>query len=129
MDKTFRSLIIISVLIYIIFYILPSVDFLWLSQDELDLLKHRGEKALLPLPMFVINTLYSLWLFNSIGLFFYFPLSRKIFVILLILSIVLLPFSGYVAYSPLEKLLTTITNTIEGALLIIMYFTSLRGKF
>ena len=129
MNKAFRILIIIAALIYVVFYSLPYFDFMWLSKETLEFLSLRGNNSFITLPYSVVNLLYGLWLINSIGLYFYLPISRKVFIILLALSLILLPFVGYVAFSPFEALLITISNTIEGALLILMYFTSVKAKF
>ena len=129
MDKTFRVLIIIAAVVYVVFYSLPYFNFMWLNQETLEFLSKNGSNSIITLPYTLVNILYALWLINSIGLYFYYPISRKAFVVLLVLSLLLIPFVGNIAFSPVEALLITVTNTIEGALLILMYFTSVKVKF
>ena len=129
MDKYFRILIIVAASIYVVFYSLPYFNFMWLNQESLEFLSKSGNNSILTMPYALVNALYALWLINSVGLYFYYPISRKVFIILLVISLTLIPFVGNVAFSPIEALLITTTNTIEGALLILMYFTSVKVKF
>lgn len=129
MDKIFRTLVVVSTLLYIAYYFIPYLDHLWLPEDEYRFLTYNGAKSIIEFPNIVFHIIFIAWLITSVGLFLYFNIARKTFVALIIFSILQTPLIGYAAYSPVESLLIYVSNTIDGALLAIMFFTSVNLKF
>ena len=108
---------------------MPYIDYLWLKDDEIIFLSSNGAKALVVLPDLILYTLLALWVITALGLYFYNPIAKKVFLGLVIFSTLLNLFSGYMALSPIEVFLLDTSNMIDGALLVFIYFTSISIKF
>ena len=81
MDKIFRWIIVISTLLFIIAWLLPYYDYLWLSDEQLDLLSYDGSGSSIPSSPLIYWGWFFTWLTISVCLFFFVPIARKVFVI------------------------------------------------
>tara|TARA_B110000967_G_scaffold200584_1_gene236610 strand:+ start:70 stop:435 length:366 start_codon:yes stop_codon:yes gene_type:complete len=113
----------------IIFWSLPSIDFLWLTEDEMLLLDQGGLGANLPYSELWYCASLVIWLVLSVGLYFYNKLARVGFVLMYALSFVLVFFNGVQVLTPLEGALSTLIGLQDGAILAVAYLTGLGAKF
>jgi len=65
----------------------------------------------------------------SIGLIFFQPWSKQLFLGLTLLSIAITLFSGISVYEPINGLLGYIMTLIDGSILTMIYFTSVSKEF
>ena len=129
MDKLFRTLIITSVVLYLAFHTMPYLDYTSLTENELDLLSWGGYNSTIPGEPYTSYAIAIIWLCISISLFFYINIARLLFAIMLIFTAILSPFTGYAVYTAIGNTIVSILEMIDGALLIMMYFTSVSTKF
>lgn len=129
MENIFRIIIASSTILFIILCFLPYFDYFWLSDEELQILSYDGWGSELPNNLFFIWGLFLTWISISIGLFFFVPIARTAFLILLVFSVILTFFWGIRIHTPLSVLLSGIISMSDGAILIMLYFTSVSSKF
>jgi len=129
MNNIFRSLLVISGVLYVAFYFMPQFDYLWLDAESIMFLSNNGANAILALPAMAWDVIFLLWLLCIGGMYFYVNMARRVFAMLLVVSIALTPFNGYVAYSPIEYSLVAALDIIDGALVVIAFFTSVSQEF
>ena len=108
---------------------MPYYDYLWLSQYEIDFLSNNGAQAVVVIPDIAYHFLMLSWVASSIGMFFYINLARKAFALILIFTVLLSPFLGWLVFSPIESTIVSILNIIDGALIVMAYFTSISLNF
>jgi hypothetical protein len=129
MEKLFRILVIASISLYLVEVILPFVDYLWLTQEELDLMSWTGYGGAIKSSYTLYWVMSGVWVGLFVGLFFFISVARKLFIAYLILILVLTPFFGYSVQAPFAGALNTITNILDGAIIAIAYLTSVDKLF
>jgi len=108
---------------------MPYYDYLWLSQYEIDFLSNNGAEAVVVMPEIVWHLFMLSWVASSIGLFFFINFARKAFIALVIFTALLNPFLGWQVFSPFDAAVVSILNMIDGALIVMAYFTSISVNF
>ena len=86
----FRVLLFVPMVLLLMYALLPAVEHLWLSCDELSLLEANGFKAILPVKALGFSIYMVVWLLISAGLFFYIRIARHVYAIFIFISVVLL---------------------------------------
>ena len=129
MDKLFRGLLIISVVLYSSYYVMPYFYHHWLSEEQLAYISYSGQFSIIQIPIFVSHAIFIGWLLSSIGMFFYNNFARNLFIFLAIVTLVIIPFTGYTSMTALETALFGFLNILDGALIVIALFTSVSIKF
>ena len=128
----FRSLILISLISYVIYWTLPFYDYQWMNDIELDALNYHGYNSIIPSSN-IINmipwTIFVLWIISYIGIFLYINMFRHLFFILFIMDIMLVPFWGLGVFPSSSLFFINITISTTGALLIMLYCTTVGDKF
>ena len=129
MNIIFRMIIVISIIIFCLEWILPFFDYLWLEQADLDLLNWSGHKSMITISPLIYWSMFAIWIFLSVGLFFYYKLARTLFVTYMIVSFLLIPVFGYSVQTPLYIFLNSAVNMLDGALIAIAFLTDIDSKF
>ncbi len=129
MESIFRILVVGGALLAVIFWSMPFIDYMWYSNEELQILDLGGFGSKLPESQIYYWGTLVLWLAISVGLFFYKKIARTAFVVCLIFFSVVGLFGGILILSPIEAALSQIITLSDGALLVIMYLTSMNAKF
>ncbi len=129
MESIYRILVVGGALLAIVFWSMPFIDYMWYSNEELQILDLGGFGSKLPASQIYYWGTLILWLAISVGLFFYNKIARTAFVVSLIYFLVVGLFDGILVLSPIEAALSQIITLSDGALLVIMYLTSINAKF
>jgi hypothetical protein len=129
MIKFYRALVIISTMSYLLFVGVGYVDSSFLSKDELDLLSWGGYGAIIQMPLFLHWFLVGIWVPLAIGMCLFKPLARKIYLWLAITFILANPFFGFVVSTGYESMLYQLAIFLDGAVLVMAYFTSISSEF
>lgn len=124
----FRCLVLVSTVLFIFFWMLPYLG-LNFTEDEKNILSWYGYGSYIPDSKVINWGLFSAWLVLSVGIFFYNRLARSCFLWLLIFTCISCLFWGFKIYTPLETMLSTLISIFDGAMLSLMYLTSLNEKF
>jgi len=129
MINIFRALIIISTLSYAAFACVGFVDTPYLSEKELDILSWSGHEAFIELPLIINWAIIIVWLPLAIGMYYFNPLSRLLYLSLSIISTITYPLFGIVVATGYEFMFLQITTVLDGAILVMAYFTSISENF
>lgn len=129
MEKLFRYLVVISTVFFIVYFLLPFFDHLWLSDDGRTLKNFDGYKSSIPSHLIIYWGIFSVWLVISIGLFFFVPVSRTAFLVMTVFGLLMSIFSGYRIQTPYEIVLNNTIALFDGAIISIAYLTSVSNRF
>ncbi|MCW8826205.1 MAG: hypothetical protein OQK78_07250, partial [Gammaproteobacteria bacterium] len=124
MEKLFRYIVVISTVLFVFLHILPFIDHMWLTEKELDLAAYDAWGANLPTNIYFYWGNLSVWVTIFIGLFFYIPVSRTAFVIMLVLTSIASFFYGFSVLPAISATVGNIVTMTDGALLVMLYLTS-----
>lgn len=138
-DTLYRTLIVASLVltpIYII-YVYWETSFLpdhWQSTMEM-----HGDSAILLTDQFFINNpnlsivffvlLLLCWSILLMCMFFYVRYSREVFLAVLIIATLLLPFYGLNVISPIEMFLSYLEPIMDGMIITLAYFSPIKDRF
>jgi hypothetical protein len=129
MVRLFRALVLISTVLFVVIGIMPFLNHLWLTPDQLHVLSYDGAGSLIPAhPMLYWGQLV-LWTAISIGLFFFLSVARTAFLVLNVITIVATFFWGFRIIPPEAAGLGGIVQMADGAILMMAYFTSVAERF
>jgi len=129
MESIFRFLVVASALLSMAFWSIPYIDYLWLTYEQMQILDLGGFGAIIPTYGITYWGTLVTWLAISAGLFFYVNAARTAFVVFMIINVALGLFYGISIMSPLEILIGSIIAMVDGAIITMMYLTSISGKF
>ena len=129
MIKLYRTLIIVSTISYLIFAGVGYVDSRFLTKDELDLLSWASYGAIIKFPPLLHWGLVFSWVPLAIGMYFFKPIARKIYLWLSIIFILANPFVGFAVFTGYEMMLYQATTFLDGAILALAYFSSIANEF
>jgi len=129
MESIFRILVAGGALLAIVFWSIPYFDYMWLSNEEMHILDLGGFGSKLPASDIYYWGTLILWLIISVGLFFYVNIARVAFVVCSVLFTVIGLFDGILILTAFEATLSTIITMSDGAIVAIMYLTSISAKF
>jgi len=125
----FRILIALPGLLMLLYYFLPSVEHLWLSCDELNLLEADGFNSWIP-DNYIFFIIYMVtWLIVSVGLFLFISWFRIIYIVFVLVSMVLILFLGNRISAPVETVVMFLVVLSVGGTLGLMYSSSTRDLF
>ena len=129
MERLFRYIVAISTVSFLVLWLIPYFDYLWLSQEELRLVSVDTYGSYIPNHPLIYWGLFVIWLALSLGLFFYVRAARIGFFIMIIIAVLASFFWGFRVYLPIEVVLSMIVTLSDGAILVMAYLTSVSRKF
>jgi hypothetical protein len=129
MINLFRVLVVISYVSYVLFFWLPDFDYYIHDQDTIEILGLSGFGALLPLNALCGYLFFAGYTVILLGLLFFKSWARPAFIIITICSMVSTTIQGVQILPALESTLAYISNLVDGATMVIMYFTSVSSRF
>jgi hypothetical protein len=129
MKSLFRYIVAISTALFVVLWLLPFFDYMWLSPDELDLAAAAGFGSYIPSHIAIYWSLFIAWLIISIGLFFFSRIARTSFVILLVATTIAGFFSGFSVLTPLSAGISGIVILSDGVIITMAYLTSVSKYF
>ena len=125
----FRSLLLAPILLFFIYYLLPSVEYLWLSCDELSLLEADGYNAIIPKSTVVFMIYMVVWLLISMAMFIFIKIARIVYAAFVFISLILLTLLGNRVSAPVENIVMFLITLSVGGVLALMYSESTRALF
>ncbi|WP_062817712.1 hypothetical protein [Alcanivorax sp. NBRC 102024] len=129
MESIFRFLVVLAALLSILFWGMPYIDYMWLSNEQLYLLDKNGLGGEISGNEIAYWGALTIWLALSVGLFFYNRFARLGFVAFYIFSLALNLFHGVQVLSPYESTISSLICLADGAIIATAYLTSIGGKF
>jgi hypothetical protein len=127
----FRILIICSITFYLIYCLLAFVWPFELTEDIETLRSWTGYDAYISQETFlVLAWIYSvLYIVGHVGIYFYMNWARMLLTILLIIGVVLSPFTGIEVFLPLESLVSSLIGITFTSIVILSFFSDMQNKF
>lgn len=129
MKNLFRYIVAISTLLFLILWLLPFFDYLWLSEEELSLLAATGYGSYIPNHPVIFWGLFVSWVAASLGLFFFIPFARTAFLVLVVVSSIANFFWGFRVDTPLSIGIAGLVALSDGAIIAMAYLTSVSSYF
>jgi len=132
MVNLFRILVIVANLAYVAWFFQPYYSPVFYSNDVMELLRSDGFSGvdfLLKYSVEIGWLLLVLFLVTAVGLLLYIKAARTLFVVLIIGTLILRMFYGVSVQSNIDSTLMSITAILDGAILYMIYFSSLAEKF
>jgi len=129
MNKLFRYIVAISTVLFIVTWFLPYYDYMWLTEEELNLANANMANSYIPNTATFFWVQSIIWVAVSIGLFLYIPIARTAFLILMVLSFIAVFFSGFYVMPPLQAGINSIIGLSDGVILSMAYLTSVAKCF
>ena len=129
MEKIFRIIIIISTVFTVLLWVLPYYDYAKFTRDEFNVLSWAGYGAQLPFNEVFSLGLLAVWLVINLCLYFFIKPFKSIFTIVVVITCIFGLFWGISIYPPIEFFIFTIVTMLDGAILTMLYLTSISTKF
>lgn len=129
MIKIYRTLVIVSLMSFGLYMGLPYFDAAFLNEDEIKVLAWGGYGSIITYPQWLGWVLTFVWIPIAIGMVFFYPIARKVYVLLTVVFIVMNPLSGLMVLTGLQAMVYEITTLLDGAILTMAYFTSINEEF
>ena len=129
MEQIFRVAIAISTITYAAYILSPYIDMSLLDQQTLDVLTWDRYGAIYEMPVLLDWFFVFLWLPLAIGMWVFNPLARTGYLGFSIFFLFLLPFEGLFVATGFEMMLYQATSFLDGAILVMAYFTGLNKRF
>ncbi len=129
MTKLYRSLLLISLLSYLLYILFPGTSVHSMSEDAYNILSWSGYGAVIIWPTWLYWAFVFLWFPLTIGMWFYQGWARKAFLIMVLAFIFLNPLEGLYVSTGFDMMLAQLTASVDGAIIVISYLTSISGRF
>lgn len=125
----FRVLILMATTSYLLWVFLPYLFSNLYSRETIDIVAYNGYQAIFVLPGSILWAEVIIWVFLAIGLFMFIGISRHLFLLLVVATYIMVPFSGLRSQTALESTLLDLTNLCDGAIIAMAYFSDLSERF
>jgi hypothetical protein len=129
MSKLYKSLVLFSYFTYAICFFLPYLDTYIYAQEGLDALSWSGYGSLVMPHEFIGYAFFIAYSITVIGMLYFHSWSKKLFVALTVLSTFFTAIHGFEVLPPIDAVLSYLTNLADGAVIALMYLTSLGKRF
>lgn len=125
----YRTLIVISFGALVLWFLLPSVDGYFLSDETNYILGAQGYGAILPIPVRISWMVFFINLAVAPGLWFFCLSARWVYVSIIIFFVAVKPLAGVQVETSLSSFIGYIMTLADGALLILSFTSPIRQKF
>lgn len=129
MRSIFRVLVTVTIFATALFWAMPFIDFMWYSNEQLILLDQNGLGSSITASYTLYWFQLGLWVLVSVGLFLFVKLARTAFVALYLVNSFAALFYGIQVLTPIEVFLSNFIGLADGAIIALMYFTSISEEF
>ena len=129
MKRIFTILILTALALQAITFVIPYYWGLIYTNEEMELLAWHGYGAQLDVygpSLYILSAVYVL---VYIGLIFYKAWAKPSFLLITIISIAITPFMGITINEPINNILGYTLSLIDGAILTMLYLTSVSNEF
>ena len=125
----YKTAIVISLMLVTPLWILPYVDYLWLTEKELSVLGWSGYGAMVEVSAVAYWCLYGIIVLNMVGLYFLKNMARNVFALFVFSSIFLPALWGFTVATPLEAAVSFSIAVLYGVLLTLSFTKPLTDQF
>ena len=122
-------ILIISLMLTVIYWLLPYIEHRWMSQSELMIMSYSGFSSKVQLPNWFYWSLGAVWCLINIGLIYRKRFCRKLFVIMMIIAFIMVLFDGYGVEPPWSLFIGNVLGFLDGMILVMIYLTSAANEF
>jgi hypothetical protein len=129
MKNLFKYLIATSIILTVIYWLLPYIEPYWLSPEDMQLIYADGYKSYIPLQGWIGWVMFVIWIALSLGLFLFKKVARKGFLIFLIITSGVTFFWGFLVQTPVSAGIGNLLSITDGAILVMAYLTSVSDEF
>jgi hypothetical protein len=129
MNAIFRGLILVSTVLFALGWFLPYFDLGFYDLEWQALLMRDGDGAILTYPGWVDFVLFAVTVAVMVMLYFYVPIARRLYLIMLIAYAGAGLLWGLRITTPIEQLIAGLVAMSDGALLTMLYLTSIARRF
>ena len=129
MNKLFNSIVIVALILTVIYWVMPSIDKYWLSDEELDLLSANGWGSVFPNSSFIYWPLLAYWVIVSLGLLKRIKIARTLYAIGIVIFSIASFMWGFSVLTPIEAGMSNILSLLDGAILVMAFLTSISNEF
>lgn len=129
MEKLFRYVVIISITLFVLYWLLPFVEHYWLTEEQLQVSNYANWGSYIPYHPVIYWGLFVIWIVISVGLFFFVRLARTAFVIMNVLTIAAGFFWGFRVLTPASAVVSDLVVLTDGVILTMAFLGSIASKF
>lgn len=129
MKTSFKNIVLISYILYVICFFLPFFDEYLLDQSELDALSWIGYGSIIPLDNVISFFFFIAYTTLALGLIYFKPWAKALFTMTVMLSIIATFISGIAVHTAIEETLIYITLLADGAILSMLYLSEIKLEF
>ena len=129
MDKLFKSLIVISILAYVLWFFQPYNTEYFYDKDTIEALQWAGFGGNYLYIFYFSYIILVLYIISALGMLLYIKRARQLFTLLTIVNILLVPLVGLMVTTSIDNVLLNITGLSDGAVLFMAYFSSISTNF
>ena len=120
--KTIVTLVIATLLVQVVWFVLPQFEYRWLSEDAIVLLSYAGLESSLGLEAWMSWAFLVATIIITAGLLFFGAKWRLLFVAYITFGVlVMVPLSGMNVETGLSMALRDVLNMLVGALIVIIF--------
>ncbi|MCA2937206.1 MAG: hypothetical protein IM445_21640 [Microcystis sp. M015S1] len=126
--RVFQALVLVSALSYLLWVLLPNFPIAY-SADVYDLLALHGTGAHYEWHP-IIDLLFAFCkLAVSIGLFFFLSWARWLMILMVVTSVLAIPFLGVSVIPPLDSFIGAINGLVDGAIIGLFFSSPIKNYF
>lgn len=129
MVTIYRWLILVNIMLYCAYLIIPFFDSYLVDESERYILSYSGHDYLYGITSIASWLFVGALLLAMLGMYFFIYKSRIIFSLLLCIGLIITFVSGMVVETGFEAFLYELHCVLNGAILSIAYFSSLSDRF
>ena len=129
MNKPFNIAVISALVLSTIFWALPFLDHYYLSDEAIELLGANGWGSIIPNSSLIYWGLYVFWVLVSAGLILRLSIARSAYAGGIIIIGIANFAWGFRVHTPLEAGIGNIIAMLDGAILVMCFFTSVCHEF
>lgn len=118
---TFKRLVVSALVLYVAWYLLPQIEWQWMSEDALVIISYSGFESSLNLSNWMHWAFFAAMIVITGGLLFFGSRWRVLFVLYVVATtVVIVPLAGINVETGLSTALRDIGNLLFGALIALI---------
>ena len=129
MTKLFRSLVLLSLGLYVLWFYFPLLDPYLFDEERLAIWEYSGFDSKFDFPLWHSYLWLAFWAVVTYGLFNFAKWSRDVLIIGYIVAYFLAPIYGTTIQSPVSGILSDLTTLLDGIIIGMAYFSPVAGRF
>ena len=129
MTRTFRSLVLLSLGLYVLWFFFPYLDPYLFDEERLAIWDYSGFDSKFEFPLWHSYLWLAFWAVVTYGLYNFAKWSRDVLIIGYIVSYFLAPIYGTTIQSPLSSVLGDLTTLVDGIVVGMAYFSPVAERF